>query len=90
LLEEKWKNIYKPQEYVKEEWYIGLEEEITESKWNQMLKELKTATTPGVSNISYIAIFCLKMGVRRHKRFSEIYVGVKERYQINGKSHNCM
>jgi len=53
---EKWKEIYKLREGIKEEWYAELEEKIKEEEWEETLRELKTGTAPGISGISYILI----------------------------------
>jgi len=51
-----WKEIYKPQENIKEEWYTEVEREIEEKEWEETLRELKTGIAPGISGISYILI----------------------------------
>ena len=51
-----WKEVYKPQEHIKEEWYKEVEEKIREKEWEEVLRELKTGTAPGISGISYILI----------------------------------
>ena len=66
-MSERWKEIYKPQERIKEEWYKEVEEEIKEEEWEEIIKELKTGTAPGISGISYILI------KRVEKRTQEVF-----------------
>ena len=55
-MSEIWKEIYKPQKHIKEEWYMEVEENIKEKEWEEVLRELKTGTAPGISGISYTLI----------------------------------
>ena len=55
-MSDKWKEIYRPRENIKEEWYIKVEERIKEEEWEEILRELKTETAPDISGISYILI----------------------------------
>jgi len=55
-MSERWKEVYKSQERIKEEWYIEVEENIKEEEWEEVLRDLKTGTAPGISGISYILI----------------------------------
>jgi len=55
-MSESWREIYRPQRHVKEEWYKEIEEDIGEKEWEEIVKELKTGTAPGISGISYILI----------------------------------
>jgi hypothetical protein len=55
-MSESWKEIYKPQKHIKEEWYDGIEGKIKEEEWEEIVKELKTGTAPGISGISYTLI----------------------------------
>src|ERR1043165_8599717 len=48
-MSEEWKEIYKPRENIKEEWYIEVEKEIKDKEWEEVLRELKTGTAPGIS-----------------------------------------
>src|SRR5260363_94512 len=53
---EEWQEIYRPQGWIEEKWYDKLEEEIDENEWEEVLRELKVGTAPGLSGISYIMI----------------------------------
>ena len=64
---EGWKEVYKPQEHIKEEWYKEVEEKIGEKEWEEVLRELKTGTAPGISGISYILI------KRAEKKTQEVF-----------------
>jgi hypothetical protein len=55
-MSKEWKEIYKPQENIKEEWYTEVERAIKEKEWEETLRELKTGTALGISGISYILI----------------------------------
>jgi hypothetical protein len=55
-MSEEWIKIYNPKEWIKESWYENLEEEIEEEEWENILRELKANTAPGISGISYILI----------------------------------
>ena len=52
-MSESWKEIYKPQKHIKKEWYDRIEGKIKEE---EIVKELKTGTAPGISGISYTLI----------------------------------
>ena len=66
-MSERWKEVYKPQERIKEEWYIEVEENIKEKEWEEVLRDLKTGTAPGISGISYILI------KRAEKKTQEVF-----------------
>ena len=51
-----WKEVYKPQEHIKEEWYEAVSEKIREKEWEEIIRELKTGTAFGISGISYVLI----------------------------------
>jgi len=53
---EKWKEIYKPKENIREEWYAEIEKRIKEKEWEETLRELKTGMALGILGISYILI----------------------------------
>ena len=55
-MSESWKEIYKPRSYIKEEWYKDIGKRIEEEEWNEIIRELKTGTAPGISGISYTLI----------------------------------
>ena len=48
-----WKEIYKPIERIKEDWYAELTSEITLEDWCAALKESKNTSAPGPSGIGY-------------------------------------
>jgi hypothetical protein len=56
IMTEKWEEMYKPRKNIKEDWYAEVEERIKEKEWEEVLRELKTGTAPGISGISYILI----------------------------------
>src|ERR1043165_10251328 len=66
-MSERWKEIYRPQRHIKDEWYEEVEEEIKEKEWEEVVKELKTGTALGISGISYILI------KRAGKKMQEIF-----------------
>ncbi|CAG8699371.1 29971_t:CDS:2 [Gigaspora margarita] len=45
-----WQEVYEPKTTIKEEWYKGLDEEILEQEWVDMLKKLKGKSAPGQSD----------------------------------------
>src|ERR1043165_2815158 len=55
-LSKEWKEIYEPKDWINEMWYMNLEEKIEEEEWEDVLRELKSDTAPGISGISYILL----------------------------------
>ena len=55
-MSDKWKKMSKSRKSTKEKWYTEVEEKIKEKEWKEVLRELKTGTAPGISDISYILI----------------------------------
>ncbi|CAG8805388.1 33919_t:CDS:2, partial [Gigaspora margarita] len=51
-----WQEVYEPKTTIKEEWYNGLNKEILEEEWVDMLKKLKEKSVPGQSGITYTLI----------------------------------
>src|SRR5260363_248835 len=51
-----WQEVYEPKTTIKEEWYKGMDEEILEEEWLDMLKKLKGKSAPGQSGITYTLI----------------------------------
>jgi len=68
-MSKEWKEIYRPQENIKEEWYTEVERKIEEKEWEETLRELKTGTALGISGISYILI------KRAEKKMQEVFRG---------------
>src|ERR1043165_9139238 len=67
MMTEKWERIYRPRENIKEDWYTEVEKKIEEKEWEEILRELKTGTAPGISGISYILI------KRAEKKTQEVF-----------------
>src|ERR1043165_7575282 len=55
-LSKEWKEIYELKDWINEMWYMNLEEKIEEEEWEDVLRELKSDTAPGISGISYILL----------------------------------
>ena len=55
-MSEVWKEIYRPQRHIREEWYKEVEEEIKKKEQEGIIKKLKTETASGISGICYILI----------------------------------
>lgn len=48
-----WEDEYKPKGWIKESWYEGVLENVTEEEWHSSLQVAKTKTAPGISGIGY-------------------------------------
>ena len=56
LMSEDWKKIYEQRSDIRTDWYKDTEKDIEEDEWQEMIKELKSDTAPGITEISYILI----------------------------------